>query len=91
MDLIKLLTKALLTRNKNKTNHQKIIMTKERKDKPIATMTTAMTGETPSSTTVIQVTTSNATSTTPIALPTRMVLSACAGMGAAIFCHPLGK
>ena len=75
-------------------------MTKERQDKPLATMTAAMTENTnttestPSST-VIQVNSSKvvtkATSTAPIALPTRMVLSACAGMGAAIFCHPLGK
>jgi hypothetical protein len=34
--------------------------------------------------------TAAADSSTPIALPTRMVLSAFAGMGAATVCHPLG-
>jgi hypothetical protein len=66
-------------------------MTKtEDQSKPMATMTIATPQSiAPSSSSAIIVKSSAAVST-PIALPTRMVLSACAGMGAATFCHPLG-
>lgn len=52
---------------------------------PLATMTAAAVS-TPSSTIVTK---QLPGSSAPIALPTRMVLSAMAGMGAATFCHPL--
>ena len=67
-------------------------MTKEKQDKPLATMTANTATAPTAGASVIQVKRNkNISSAGPIALPTRMVLSAFSGMGAAIFCHPLGK
>lgn len=58
----------------------------EQQDKPLATMTSAAV-PVPAN---ISVSASPTASSAPIALPTRMVLSAISGMGAATICHPLG-
>lgn len=63
-------------------------MTKK-EDKHLATMTATESGPSTSGNTSIQVNPTATDASTPIALPTRMVLSAFAGMGAATFCHPL--
>mmetsp|Transcript_25323 Transcript_25323/g.41573 ORF Transcript_25323/g.41573 Transcript_25323/m.41573 type:complete len:352 (+) Transcript_25323:192-1247(+) len=58
----------------------------------VATMHSSSTSSTATAAVAAATAVSNATSsttTTVVSLPTRMVLSAFAGMGAAIFCHPL--
>lgn len=64
---------------------------KQQEAQPLATMTTtAVATPTAQGTANIAVKQLPASSA-PIALPTRMVLSALAGMGAATMCHPLGE